>query len=69
MQLCRSGTPNPCPANSLVNGTGAWEITDCLCVRGYYGFALNPVPCALCQADYYCQGQAVNLTLVCPYGE
>ena len=66
---CRSGTPNPCPAHSLVNGTGAWEITDCLCLPGYYGFALNPVPCALCQADYYCPGQAVNLTLACPYGE
>ena len=66
---CQSGTPNPCPANSLVNETGAWEITGCLCLPGYYWFALNPAPCALCQADYFCPGQVVNLTLACPYGE
>ena len=66
---CRSGTPNKCPDHSLTNGTGASTIIDCLCLPGYYGFALNPVPCALCQTDYYCPGEAANLTLECPYGE
>ena len=68
---CRSGTPNVCPQNSLVNSPGGGALSDCMCVGGFFGYAMNTlgVPCAVCQENSYCEGGAANLTLKCPYGE
>lgn len=68
---CRSGTANNCPENSLVNFPGGGALSDCMCVGGFFGYAMNTigVPCAVCQANSYCEGGAANLTVDCPYGE
>lgn len=68
---CKSGTPNNCPENSLVNFPGGSSLSDCMCVAGFFGYAMKTmgVPCAVCQANSYCEGGAANLTVDCPYGE
>ena len=68
---CRSGTPNVCPQDSLVNAPGGGALSDCMCLPGFFGFAMNTIgiPCAVCQENSYCEGGAANLTLECPYGE
>lgn len=51
-EICSGGQVGSCPDNSYAADAVA-DVSQCLCVAGYYGIAPN---CTLCTPGYYCPG-------------
>ena len=51
-----AGECNACPSNSLLNSSGASNVSDCVCVAGFREQAA-PHRCEECAAGAYCPGR------------
>jgi len=48
------GSEHTCPLHTY-SDVGAWELSQCTCVHGFYG---GPGNCSICPVDFFCDGGA-----------